>query len=223
MPNPLVSCMMPTYNRRGFIPRAIKCFQTQDYYSNLELIILDDGTDPIKDLLPNDLRIKYFQESPKKNHGEKMNRCFELAQGEFGIVWDDDDWYSADRISRQIQPMIDNPALLLTGSSTIYYYEEATRRAWCYASPSYVGWLASIAIRKTAWEAQRFENTPAGADYTFQRKLLPGAKFDLRDPALVVAAVHPANACRKALGNEYRPVSWAMIEGLLDENSNRSH
>ena len=51
---PLASCIMPTYNRRQFIPRAVAYFLAQDY-PNLELVVVDDGSDPIDDLLPADL------------------------------------------------------------------------------------------------------------------------------------------------------------------------
>ena len=49
---PMVSCIMPTYNRREFIPNAIRYFLRQDY-DNKELIIIDDGTDNIADLVPD--------------------------------------------------------------------------------------------------------------------------------------------------------------------------
>jgi glycosyltransferase involved in cell wall biosynthesis len=210
MDRPLVSALMPTCNRRDFIPRAIRCFLSQDY-SNLELIILDDGTDPIRDLLPADPRIKYFHESPKKIHGPKMNRCFELAQGEYGVVFDDDDWYSANRISRQVQPMIDNPLLQATGTSTLYYYRWGTQEAWCYSNPPGIAWLASIAVRRTAWEQNRWEELSAGSDWQFQRKLAPGTALDLKDPSLIVASVHATNACRKTLGREYTRMPWETI------------
>jgi len=41
---PLISCIMPTYNRRPFLPLALRCFLDQDY-PNKELIIVDDGED----------------------------------------------------------------------------------------------------------------------------------------------------------------------------------
>ena len=41
---PLVSCIMPTRNRRFFIKQSIKYFLNQDY-ANKELIIIDDGDD----------------------------------------------------------------------------------------------------------------------------------------------------------------------------------
>ena len=36
----MVSCIMPTYDRRKFVPQAIKYFLRQDY-QNTELIVLD--------------------------------------------------------------------------------------------------------------------------------------------------------------------------------------
>ena len=40
---PLVSCIMPTADRRRFVPRAVHQFLAQDY-PNKELVILDDDT-----------------------------------------------------------------------------------------------------------------------------------------------------------------------------------
>ena len=57
---PLVSCIMPTYNRRAFVPYAINYFLRQDY-ENKELLIVDDGTDPVKDLVPADKQIRYIR------------------------------------------------------------------------------------------------------------------------------------------------------------------
>src|SRR5205823_462641 len=44
--SPLVSCIMPTYNRRPFLPLALDAFHNQDYL-NKELLVIDDGTDPV--------------------------------------------------------------------------------------------------------------------------------------------------------------------------------
>jgi hypothetical protein len=53
---PLVSCIMPTCDRRSFVPQAIRYFQRQDYPAR-ELVIVDDGLEPVRDLLPADPRI----------------------------------------------------------------------------------------------------------------------------------------------------------------------
>src|ERR1700739_1477715 len=135
MEAPLVSCLMPTADRREVMTRALRCFHSQDY-PNLELIILDDGADPVNDLIvkADDTRIRYYREFPKKCHGDKMNRCMEIARGEFAIVFDDDDVYSPDRVTRQIAPFLSDPELEVTGTSTLYYYEHGTEKAWQYTS-----------------------------------------------------------------------------------------
>ena len=52
---------MPTHNRRPFVAQAIVYFLRQDY-PNRELIIVDDGTDPVADLIPDDPRIRYLHQ-----------------------------------------------------------------------------------------------------------------------------------------------------------------
>ena len=49
---PFVSICTPTFNRRPFFPYIIKCIEYQDYPKDkIEWIIIDDGTDKIKDLV----------------------------------------------------------------------------------------------------------------------------------------------------------------------------
>ena len=43
MKNPLVSIIIPTYNRAGYLERAIKSVLNQTY-KNLEIIIIDDNS-----------------------------------------------------------------------------------------------------------------------------------------------------------------------------------
>lgn len=215
-----VSALMPTYNRREFIPRAISCFLAQEYPADwsVELVVLDDGSDPVKDLLPDDPRIKYFRETTPQNHGIKMNRCCELASGEYLIVWDDDDFYIPTRLARQIQPMVNNQQIQITGTRTLYYYKHGEQKAWQYTSPQGIDWLASIAFRKSEWERQRFDMIKAGADYNFTRKVPKEARCDLSLPTLVVASIHGQNACQKHLGSGYVPVPWEKIETLWRMN-----
>lgn len=42
-PTPLVSVIMPTYNREDFLPRSIESILKQDF-KNFEFIIVDDGS-----------------------------------------------------------------------------------------------------------------------------------------------------------------------------------
>ncbi len=98
---PLVSCIMPTYNRRKFIPHAIEYFLRQDY-SNKELIIIDDGSDIVEDLVPADTSIRYFKLSKKLTLGAKLNMACTYAKGDVIANWDDDDWYASSRLQYQV-------------------------------------------------------------------------------------------------------------------------
>jgi len=68
----MVSCVMPTYNRRAFVPHAIRYFLRQDYPLK-ELIIIDDGTDSIADLVPDDPSIRYYSLAGRIPLGAKLN------------------------------------------------------------------------------------------------------------------------------------------------------
>src|SRR6266567_7684949 len=93
---PLVSCIMPTANRRQFARQAITYFQRQDYPSK-ELLILDDGQDCIQDLMPEDAAIRYTRLTGKRSLGMKRNLACEMARGDLILHWDDDDWMAPNR------------------------------------------------------------------------------------------------------------------------------
>src|SRR5258708_4663268 len=98
---PLVSCIMPTADRRRFVPLALHYFMAQDY-ANRELVVLDDGADSIADLMPDDPRVRYERLAGRRSLGEKRNLCIERARGELIMHWDDDDWMAPHRISYQV-------------------------------------------------------------------------------------------------------------------------
>jgi glycosyltransferase involved in cell wall biosynthesis len=210
----LVSCLCPTANRRQFIPRMLRCFKQQDY-SNLELVIVDDGGESVADLVPSDdPRIRYVYELPRKNHGEKMNRCMELATGEVCIVWDDDDWYAPDRVSRQVAPFAD-PNVLVTGTSRLYYYVHGTENAYRYQNWTVLPWLGAFALRRSVWEKQPFQNIPAGADCQMLRTIPQEHWSDLNTLDLMVATIHPENASKKNLPSmSFIEAPWDDIRGV---------
>src|SRR5262249_22198891 len=151
------------YDRRAFLPQALRCFQRQDY-PNLELIILDDGSDPIADCLPPDPRIRYQREAERRNIGTKRNRACALARGEFIVNWDDDDWYPNDRISRQIAALQQSNGDV-AGSSQLFYYDAAAELAWRFALPG-MAWVAgnTLAFRRAYWSENPFPEVQVGED-----------------------------------------------------------
>lgn len=130
----LVSCLMPTRDRRPLIPLAIHCFQNQEW-DNKELLILDDGEDKIPDLIPDDPRIRYMPlPGPPRTIGAKLNILIQQAQGTICTNWDDDDWSAPTRIEDQAIRLLAS-ARQVTGYDSINYWDHLTRTAHRYAWP----------------------------------------------------------------------------------------
>lgn len=122
---PLVSVCTPTFNRRPFIPTMFECFRNQTYPKDrIEWIIVDDGTDRIKDLVDKSeiSQIKYFELPKKVSLGEKRNYMHSKATGTIIVYMDDDDYYPPERISHAVEKLMDNKQALCAGSSEIYIY-----------------------------------------------------------------------------------------------------
>jgi glycosyltransferase involved in cell wall biosynthesis len=154
---PLVSCLMPTKNRRAFISRALAMFAAQDY-PNTELVIVADGDD-ITDLLPSDHGWKKVKYGPRDRWGDpiivndgsilhvrfegtlgaKLNHAAQLASGAICINWDDDDWNAPDRISTQVAHM-QLTGKPVVGFSSLIYYAEGADYGWEYTGDA---WYAS--------------------------------------------------------------------------------
>src|SRR3712207_6562734 len=102
---PLVSCIMPTADRRAFVARAVEYFLRQDYAAR-ELIDVDDGRDAVGDLVPADERVRYVRLDKKLTVGAKRNLACEAARGEVVAHWDDDDWHAPRRLSYQVGELL---------------------------------------------------------------------------------------------------------------------
>ncbi len=220
-PNPLVSCMMPTSNRRPFVSQAIRCFLRQDY-ANAELLILDDGSESAADIVPKDSRIRYLRLEGKRTVGAKRNLACEQAQGEFIVHWDDDDWYPASRVRMQVEALLSRQCDLC-GSSRVFYYEPAMDRAWRYeyTHAGSTPWVAgnTLAYRKEFWERNRFAEIQVGEDTRFLQSSATTAVHDLKDPGLCVATIHSANTSPKHPGGAYWiRQSVAQIHQLLGDD-----
>lgn len=217
---PLMSCIMPTYNRRCFIPQAIRCFLRQDYPS-LELIVVDDGADSIADCMPADPRIRYFRLDQKLTIGAKRNFACEQARGEFIAHWDDDDWYPTSRIRAQMSALL-NSSAHVCGSSQIYFYAPATEQAWEYRySATGQAWVSgtTLAYRKQAWEHSPFPDLQVGEDSHFVYHGGSKTICDLAVSELCVGMVHTGNTSYKETnGGFWRPQSSAHIEQLLGDD-----
>jgi hypothetical protein len=123
--NPFVSVCTPTFNRRPFIETMFACFQNQTYPKDrMEWIIVDDGTDKIRDLVEASgiPQIKYFELNEKMTLGAKRNFMHKQAKGTIVVYMDDDDYYPPDRVSHAVEMLTKDKDALCAGSSELYIY-----------------------------------------------------------------------------------------------------
>jgi glycosyltransferase involved in cell wall biosynthesis len=164
---PKVSCIMPTYNRRHYVKDAIQHFLDQDY-TNKELIIIDDGTDPIKEMIPSNTEIRYYRLSSKLTIGEKRNMANAKASGEIIVHFDDDDWYQRTWISQIVNKLLRN--VDVTGLSTLYFKSDKLKQAWVYKYPNNSqAWVhgATFGYWRHVWEKHPFSSINIGEDNQF--------------------------------------------------------
>jgi glycosyltransferase involved in cell wall biosynthesis len=214
---PLVSCIMPTRDRRPFVGRAIAQFLAQDY-PDRELIVIDDGSDPIADLVPDDPRIRWLRSAGRLAVGAKRNLACETARGELVMHWDDDDWMAPWRVSYQVNELAARGGTVC-GLARLYFYDPDARRGWEYVYPAGVrGWVAggTLCYRRDVWEAHRFADINEGEDTRFVWNLRGVPLLALDDPAFYVATIHRGNTSRKRTQERrYRPCSPDFIEDIM--------
>ena len=104
MNNPLVSIIIPTYNRPRYLQRAIGSTLNQTY-KNLEIIVIDDNSN--KDILSivnrfQDNRIKYYKNSTNRGAVFSRNRGLSICSGDFVNFLDDDDELLPAKIELQV-------------------------------------------------------------------------------------------------------------------------
>lgn len=200
---PLVSCIMPTYNRRRFVHCAILYFLRQDY-ANKELIIIDDGTDAIKDLVPEDSRIRYLRLDKKRTIGAKRNLACEEALGEMIVHWDDDDWMATHRISYQAENLLREQADIC-GLDKLYFYDPLSQKAWQYVYPERTKpWVAggTLCYSKSFWSQNLFPEINIGEDGLFVWSSSSKKIVALEDSTFFVALIHEKNISPKQTSNK---------------------
>lgn len=111
---PLVSIIIPTYNRPHMISNAIKSVLEQTY-KNIEIIVVDDNNPNSKSRMDTEKEMSNFINNPKikylklsKNLGGALarNKGASIANGKYICFLDDDDIYIADKIELQVKTFL---------------------------------------------------------------------------------------------------------------------
>ena len=220
---PRVSCVMPTFDRHRFVPDAIENFRLQTY-ADRELVIVDDGTNPVRDLVPDDPRIRYVRLDQRLTTGAKRNVACRHATGELIVHWDDDDWSAPERIEIQVRAIVESGADVC-GQRELLFYEPATNRGWRYRYPERSRpWVAggTMCYPREVWAHHPFPDVRQGEDTQFiwSRRGLRVEPLARQD--LYVATIHRGNtSAKRTSGRRWTSVPVTSIRSVLGEAADR--
>ncbi len=206
---PFVSVCTPTFNRRPFIPLMFECFRNQTYPKDrIEWIIVDDGTDRIRDLvessgIPN---IKYFEVDRKMSLGEKRNYMHKQTKGSIIVYMDDDDYYPPERIAHAVETLQANKQALCAGSSEMYiYFKHIHKMYQCGPYGPNHATAGTFAFKSRLLDETKYEDHAALAeekaflkDYT-----VPFVQLDPMKTILVFSHNHNTFDKKKLLDNPH--------------------
>ncbi len=102
---PVVSVIIPTYNRAHLIGRAIRSVLNQTY-TDFELIVVDDASaDNTEEVVKNikDPRIRYIQHKINKGGAATRNTGIKASKGKFIAFQDSDDEWLLEKLEKQMR------------------------------------------------------------------------------------------------------------------------
>jgi glycosyltransferase involved in cell wall biosynthesis len=108
---PLVSIIIPTYNRAAYLLEAIDSALSQTY-QHIEVVVVDDGsTDNTMDILdPIRGRITFLQQK-KAGRSAARNTGIRQSSGSFIIFLDSDDLLLPDAVCLQVEYFVAHPEI----------------------------------------------------------------------------------------------------------------
>jgi glycosyltransferase involved in cell wall biosynthesis len=217
---PRITCIMPTANRRRYVPRAIRYFLRQDY-PNRELIVVDDGGEAVADLVPADARIRYLRLDRPRSLGAKRNLACDAASGDLIAHWDDDDWMAPWRLSYQAQQLLAADAQVC-GVDQLLCLAERGDAAWQYVYPrGRPPWVAggTLCYARSFWQTHPFPELSVGEDNHFVWSSRAQDVLALADCTFYVALLHSGNTSPKLTHlPPWQPYPPAAIRDLLGDD-----
>lgn len=101
MTSPFVSCLCPTYRSPDTLETVIECFRRQDYpIDRRELLILEDAQE-IPSQSGDGWRLVQLP-ARANSLAEKYNTLARMSRGSVIAVWEHDEFYAPDHLSRHV-------------------------------------------------------------------------------------------------------------------------
>ncbi|MEF8785092.1 MAG: glycosyltransferase family A protein [Haloarculaceae archaeon] len=132
---PLVSVVLPTYDRPEKLTDAVESVSAQQY-SNVELLVVDDASPtPMKSVVAeaasSDLRWRYLRHDTNQGANAARNTGIEAANGEILAFLDDDDRWVPEKLATQVSTFRDREpevGVVVVGQQFVDGNQETTTR-----------------------------------------------------------------------------------------------
>jgi glycosyltransferase involved in cell wall biosynthesis len=208
---PLVSVIIPTYNRADLVRQALASVQAQTY-RDFEIVVVDDGgTDGAFEVLSAWQEIRVLRHVCRRGVSAARNTGVAAARGEWLAFLDSDDLWLPDKLARQIFLLQGQPELLICQTDETWVrrgvrvnqplsHRKAAGKIFlpslrrCMISPS-----AVMLHRRLLEDHGGFDETlPAAEDYDLWLRLTWRYEVGLIDDPLVIKrGGHPDQLSRQ--------------------------
>ena len=103
---PMVSVLIPTFNRRRYLSEAL-CSVLQQSYRNLQVIVINDGGEDVSDIVNsfNDPRIIFINRKENRGKAFSLNEALVRTEGKYIAYLDDDDLYYPNHVETLVNAL----------------------------------------------------------------------------------------------------------------------
>jgi glycosyltransferase involved in cell wall biosynthesis len=134
--NPLVSILVPVYNRQTLVAVAIESALSQTY-PNIEVIVSDNCSSDetpkvVETYARRDQRVRYFRNDENLGPVKNWMKCLEYSKGEYIKFLFSDDWLEPSAVECLLVPLIEYPEVGFSYSAVDIHFETTGQTARAY-------------------------------------------------------------------------------------------
>ncbi|MEM3407746.1 MAG: glycosyltransferase [Nitrososphaerota archaeon] len=234
--SPLVSVIIPTYNRAWLLSKAVESVLNQSY-QNFEVIIIDDcSEDDTKNLVKKfkDRRIRYIRHRKRKGAAAARNTGIKAAKGNYIAFQDSDDYWHPKKLEKQMRTFLNAPHDLgvvytsfwrIDGNKKVYYPRPHIKPKEGYLhevllKTNFIGLSTAVVKRKCFEKAGVFdEDLPRQQDWDLWLRISKYYCFKHIDEPLVTSYLHHDSISRNI--NAYTIAMKHILKKYFEEISKK--
>ncbi len=103
---PVVTVLVPTFNRRRYLAGALASVVRQSY-RNLQIIVIKDGGEEVSDIVNSfgDERLMFIDRKENRGKAFSLNEALSRAEGKYVAYLDDDDLYYPNHVETLVDTL----------------------------------------------------------------------------------------------------------------------